>query len=416
MIHRDPDGAARGPYDLIVVGGGVYGIMTALEATRRGLRPVLLERAEFAAATSANSLRILHGGLRYLQSLDLPRSLESIRERAWWLRTFPDHVLPLACLMPLYGDGLRRPRALRLVLGLNDLLGRFGGDDLVPPGRVIDAPAVREIFPAVDPHGLKGGAVWYDAFAPDMPRLLLEVLRWACAEGAVALAQVEAVGLLMEGGRAAGVRAKDLKSGAELHLRAPEVINTTGPWAASFAAACGGHAPGLFVPTLAWNIAFRRPALADHALAVAPRRKGAQTFFLVPWQKALLAGTGHALWRDGPEQVRVPEPVLDAFIADLNDAVPGVGLKRDEILRVFAGLLPGQRAEAAVLARRPMIVDHGTSGGPAGLYSVRGVKLTTARAVAARALGHAFPSATTRPAANFGRPRLVAGASDPSRF
>ncbi len=318
--------------------------------------------------------------------------------------------------MPLYGDGLRRPRALRLVLGLNDLLGRFGGDDLVPPGRVIDAPAVREIFPAVYPHGLKGGAVWYDAFAPDMPRLLFEVLRWACAEGAVALDQVEAVGLLMNGGRGAGVRANDLKGGAELHLRAPVVINTTGPWAPSFAAACGGHAPGLFVPTLAWNIAFRRLPLADHALAVAPRRKGAQIYFLVPWQKVILAGTGHAAWRDGPEPVKVPEPLIEAFIADLNDAVPGLGLERGEILQVFAGLLPAQRAGVAALASRAVIVDHGASGGPSGLYSVRGVKLTTARAVAARVLDQAFPSAAPRPAANFGRPRLVAGASDPSPF
>ena len=99
--------------------------MIALEATRRRLRPLLLERADFAGATSHNSLRILHGGLRYLQSLDLGRSLESIRERAWWRAHFPELVQPLPCLMPLYGDGLRRPAALRLGLLLNDLLGRW---------------------------------------------------------------------------------------------------------------------------------------------------------------------------------------------------------------------------------------------------------------------------------------------------
>ena len=403
----------RDRYDLVVVGGGVYGIMTALEATRRGLRPALLERAEFAAATSANSLRILHGGLRYLQSLDLPRSLESIRERAWWLRNFPDQVLPLPCLMPLYGDGLRRPLALGLALGLNDLLGRFVGD-LLPPGRVVEAKVVRDIFPAVFPHGLKGGAVWYDAFAPEMPRLLLEILGWACAEGAVALGHVEALGLLVDGVRCAGVRARDCGSGAELQLRAPVVINTAGPWAPAFAAACGGEAPGLFVPTLAWNIAFRRTALADHALAVAPRRKGAQIYFVVPWQGVMLAGTGHAVWHDGPEPVSVPEPLLEAFIADLNAAVPGLRLGPREILRVFAGLLPAQRAGAAALAKRAAIVDHGAGRGPAGLYSVSGIKLTTARAVAARLLDQAFPSAAARRAATFGRPRLVAGPSNSS--
>ena len=409
-ICRDPDGAARERYDLVVVGGGVYGIMTAREATRRRLRPVLLERAEFAAATSANSLRILHGGLRYLQSLDLQRSLESMRERSWWLRNFPDQVQPLACLMPLYGEGMRRPLALRVALRLNDLLGRFGGGDLLPPGRVVDAWTVRDIFPAVDPHDLKGGAVWYDAFAPEMPRLLLEVLGSACAEGAVALSHVEALDVLIEGARCAGVRARDRRSGAELQLRAPVVINTAGPWAPGFAAACGGDASGLFMPTLAWNIAFRRTALADHALAVA-RRKGAQIYFLVPWRGMMLAGTGHAVWHDGPEPVTVSEPLLEAFIADLNDAVPGLRIEPAEILQVFAGLLPAQRVGAAALAKRAVIVDHGIRHGPAGLYSVSGIKLTMARAVGARVLDQAFASAAALPPTTFDRHRLVAGPS-----
>lgn len=411
-IRRDPKGASRERYDLIVVGGGVYGIMIALEATRRGLHPVLLERAEFAAATSANSLRVLHGGLRYLQRLDLRRSLESIDERAWWLRNFPDHTRPLPCLMPLYGEGLRRPLALRVALGLNELLCRVRGGDLLPQGRVIGPDAVREIFPGVDPDGLKGGALWYDAFAHDTPRLLLEVLRWACAEGAVALDQVEATGLLVESGWSTGVRARDVENDAELHFRAPVVINAAGPWVPAFATACGGHAPGL-VPTLAWNVAFRRPALADHALAVRPRRKSGQTYFLVPWQNMLLAGTGHAVWCEGPERVRVPESLLLTYIAELNAAVPGLRLKDDEVVRVFAGLLPGRRAGTADLAERPVIVDHRAAGGPAGLYSVIGVKLTTARAVAARVLARAFPSAAMRPVPAFERSVSMATVSQP---
>jgi len=124
-IRRDPAGAAQSRFDLIIVGGGVYGIMIALEATRRGLAPLLLERDDFAAATSANSLRILHGGLRYLQRLDIGRSLESIRERAWWLSQFPEHAAPLPCLMPLYGGGFRRPAVLSQGLRLNDWLCRW---------------------------------------------------------------------------------------------------------------------------------------------------------------------------------------------------------------------------------------------------------------------------------------------------
>jgi glycerol-3-phosphate dehydrogenase len=89
-------------YDLIIVGGGIYGAMLALESVFRGLKPLLLEKSDFGAATSFNSLRIVHGGLRYLQTLDLPRHFESVRERRWFLRNFPDHVRPLPCLMPLF--------------------------------------------------------------------------------------------------------------------------------------------------------------------------------------------------------------------------------------------------------------------------------------------------------------------------
>lgn len=397
--ERDPAAAAaaaRERHDLIVIGGGVYGIVLALAASRRGLRPLLLERDRFAAATSASSLRILHGGLRYLQSLNLSRMRESIAARAWWRRTFPDLVRPLPCLMPLYGDGLKRPLPFRLALAANDALGRAWDADPLPPGRVVDARAVRRIFPAVATHGLAGGAIWHDAFAPDMPRLLQAALERASRGGAVALERVEVVGLLERDGRTAGVRARALgPGGADLAFAAPVVINAAGPWSETVAASCGAAAR-LFAPALAWNVAFRRPPLADHALAVAARRKGAQVYFLVAWDGALVAGTGYAPWSGSGEtlgagRVAVPEPALDAFIADLDAAVPGLGLRREDVAEVFAGLLPARAAGTTALADRPVIVDHGTTGGPSGLHSVSGVKLTTAPAVAARVLERAFP-------------------------
>ena len=395
-IRCDPADAARERYDLIVVGGGVYGIMTALEATRRGLRPILLERSEFAEATSANSLRILHGGLRYLQSLDLRRSLESIEERAWWLRNFPDHTQPLPCLMPLYGDGLRRPPALRVALALNDMLCRIKGGDLLPPGQVIGAEQVRAISADIDTNGLKGGALWYDAFAPDMPKLVLEVLHRACSQGAIALNQVEAHGLLVENGSSVGVRARDLSNDAELVFNAPVVINAAGPSAPDFAAACGARESDLFVPTLAWNVVFGRPPRTDHALAVRPRRKDGQTFFLVPWQGKLLAGTGHAAWNKGHEKPEVPNELVCSYVKELNAALPELKLADDDVVHVFSGLLPGRRPGSAELADRPVVLEHGKSGGPGRLFTVIGIKLTTARAVAARVLGLAFPSASTQ--------------------
>ncbi|MFW6193313.1 MAG: FAD-dependent oxidoreductase, partial [Gemmatimonadota bacterium] len=152
MIHGRPDRAPEGPWDVIVVGGGAYGAFTALEAARMGLRPLLLERGDFGGETSRNSLRIVHGGLRYLQSLDLARYRRSVAERRWLLETFPDLVRPLRCVLPLYGRGLRRRPVLRAALALDHVLspGRNRGvadDRRIPRGRVVDAGRARDLAP-----------------------------------------------------------------------------------------------------------------------------------------------------------------------------------------------------------------------------------------------------------------------------
>lgn len=406
---RDPRGLAGETYDLAIVGGGVYGIMLALEAARRNLRPILLERQDFAGATSANSLRIVHGGLRYLQTLDLHRFFESVAERRWLLRHFPDLVHPLACLMPLHGDGVRRPSVFRAALALNDMLSwrRNAGtraDRVLPGSRVLSPEETAALVPGTALEGLRGAALWYDAFAMNAPRLVIEALHWACAHGARALNYVEARALLEADGRVAGLAAVDALTGEDLEFRAPVVVNAAGPWAPAFAASCGAPAADLMQPSLAWNLVLDRAPPSRHALAVTPRRPGAQTYFLVPWRGVLLAGTGHAPWREGPDRPEVVPSLIERMLADLNEALPGLELGPDDVARVLAGLLPAERAGTAELTVREAVVDHGARGGPAGFFSLAGIKLTTARRVADKVLGRAFPSAPPAPYAAFARP------------
>lgn len=404
LTPRRPVELARRRYDVIIVGGGVYGLMLSLEATKRGLTPLLVERGDFAAETSHNSLRIIHGGFRYLQSLDLRRFRESVAERHWFLRTFPEFVRPLPCLLPLYNRGLQRPPVLRAALALNDVLSwrRNRGvrsDRVLPGGRVIGRDETVRLFPDVDPRGLVGGATWTDAFAPDMPRLMIAILHRACASGAAVLNYVEATGLLRDGPRVAGITAVDRAAKSEpagkpLEFRAPVVINAAGPWARQFAAACGDDRPDLFAPCLTWNVVFDRPPLSDYGLAVPPRRRGARAYFLVPWKGVLFAGTGQAPWSADNGPPRVSEACLQAFIDDLNDAIPGLGVRRDEVARVFGGVQPAVRPGSDSPASRVVFVDHQRKGGPQGLFSVSGVKLTTARRVADTMLRRVFPHHT----------------------
>jgi glycerol-3-phosphate dehydrogenase len=167
-IERAIDQASGADHDLIVVGGGIYGIALTLEAARRGLSALLVERADYGGATSWANLRILHGGLRYLQSLDLVRFYQSVGERRWFLRHFPDLVRPLPCLMPLYGRGLKRPAVFRTALVLNDILSwrRNAGVTAamhLPNGRLTSVAETAALFPAVERQGLQGGTLWHDA-------------------------------------------------------------------------------------------------------------------------------------------------------------------------------------------------------------------------------------------------------------
>jgi glycerol-3-phosphate dehydrogenase len=393
VIRRDPAASAARRHDLVIVGGGIYGACLALEAARRGLQPLLLERGDFGSATSWNSLRILHGGLRYLQSLDLTRFMESVHERRWFCRTFPELVQVRSCLMPLHGDGLRRPLVFGAALLVNDLLSRRRNAGVEPDrwigrGRLLDVAETVSRFPLVDRRGLRGAGLWDELFMPSPQRVLVEILRWACRLGAMALNYVEAVALVTHRGAAAGVEARDAIDGRTYTFSSQAVCNCAGPWSAEVATRF--DRPGACMPplSLAFNVLLDcRPPSAS-AVAVAPRRldRRGPTYFLYPAFGRLLAGTAHVPWLGGADDPQPGEEQLERFLAELNDSIPGLQVRRSQIRQVFAGLLPAVRQGCATLAVRPVIWDHARDGGPRQLVSVSGVKFTTARLVAEQTL------------------------------
>jgi glycerol-3-phosphate dehydrogenase len=413
-IERAVDRASAGDHDLIVVGGGIYGIALALEAARRGLQTLLVERADYGGATSWSNLRIVHGGLRYLQDLDLVRFYESVGERSWFLRHFPDLVRPLPCLMPLYGRGLKRPRVFKAALALNDILSWRRNDGVaravhLPKGRLTDVAETAALFPSVDRQGLQGGALWYDAVMLSPERVAIEMLRWACACGAIALNYVEAKQLSVDKGAVCGIVAHDRIGERELLLRGKMMVNAAGPWSRALARRMGSDLPALFRPALAFNLLLDRPPLAGVAVAVEPRRPAAPTYFCLPWKGLLLAGTSYAAMPEETLEATPSEAQVAAFLADLSHAVPGLALAPADVLQVYAGLLPARSAGTVDLASREVIVDHRAIGGPSGLFSVSGVKFTTARLVAQKTLARMFGRSLPAVRRDAARPLAVQG-------
>ena len=394
-IIRDPALFASRQYDLIIVGGGIYGTFLALQSALRRLRPLMLERDDFGGKTSFNSHRIIHGGLRYLQSADLRRFKESVQERRWFSANFSDLVSPLACLMPLYGRGVRRNSIMRAALLANDLLSSTRNKDVpntnhIRAARVIGASQALEHFPMIRQENLTGGALWHDAAIDDSQRIIMELLRWAVDSGANTLNYMRVTNLARKSGRVHGVEACDSNDGREYRFHAPVIINSAGPWVDEVIAGFGAKQNNLFTPSLAWNLWIDKPAPTHCAVALTPERKNAPTYFLRPWKGRMLLGTGHSTWTG---ELNNPQPSrcqIDMMLEDIHSAAPALEITHQDIRHVFAGLLPTRKGKSGKLAVRPKFVDHNRDSGLNGVFSSCGVKFTTARRVAIDTLTRIF--------------------------
>jgi len=391
VIVRDVEAASRREFDLVIVGGGIHGVALLHEAARRGVPACLCEARDFGGATSWNSLRILHGGLRYLQTLNLVRFFDSVAARRRLALMFPRLVRPLTCLMPLYGNSLRRTSVLRMALFANDVLSPHRNSGLpesmhLPRGTIEGPSRVRREFPPVRGEGLTGGACWTDYLMISSERILIELLRDACRHGAVALNYAPVDDVVQEGGVARAVRVRDSLSGATHVIAARAIVNCAGADLPKVAKSLGGDAQGLFRPSLAFNVLLDLAPLSDCALAVAGPQAAAQIMFLVPMRDSLLAGTMHVPRPEGALDAAPTQAEVAQFVGMLNAAVPRLGARVDRVRRVFSGLLPATAVGSTDLEGRDRIFDHGRSGGLQRAYSVSGVKFTTATSVAKRAL------------------------------
>jgi glycerol-3-phosphate dehydrogenase len=222
---------------------------------------------------------------------------------------------------------------------------------------------------------------------PDSPRIVIDLLRAAVDMGADIINYLEATNICVAKNKVTGVEGVDMTAGRGFRFEAPVVVNTAGPWARKLAAQFDADYPELFQPSLAWNVLLNRPALSTHALALAPKKPKARTYFILPYKGKMLAGTDHGPWLAEPYANPMPDiETIRNFLNDLNLTIPGLNLTADDIGYIFSGLLPAKENGTQKLAVREKILDHSAQGGPWGLVSVSGVKYTTARLVAEKTL------------------------------
>jgi glycerol-3-phosphate dehydrogenase len=381
---RDVEALTTRTFDVLVVGGGIYGLSIAYDAAQRGLSVALVERRDFGAGASFNHLRTIHGGLRYLQTLDLRRARESLRERRTLARIAPRAVQPTPFVLPVGRSLMAGQSAMRAGF-LLDRVVSCDRNQGVPSSAWLPAPCVlsrREAlrkFPALGARELTAAAVWHDYITVEADRLTFSVAQAASEHGAVLVNHLEARSLIAEPGRVIGLRLQDCLSGRELEVGAHLTINAT-----------GGALDRLLIPLelatnlprlTAMNLVTRRSA---GPAALGGRGHGGRTFFLVPWRGRMLAGTWEAPAPAGDDPAAAPAEV-EAFVRELNQIFPALELRLDEVTLVHRGLVPAVRVagDRLGLEGHERVRDH-ASDGMQGLLSVAGVKYTTARAVAER--------------------------------
>ncbi len=399
-MQRDVARLTGRTFDLLVVGGGIYGLTIAYDAAQRGLSVALIERGDFGSGASFNHLRTIHGGLRYLQTFDVSRARESVAERRTLARIAPHAVRPLPFALPLYRSVLRGKLAMRAGFVLDRIVaaGRNSGVPgflRLPAGRVVSRGEAIQRFPGLRRQGLTGAAVWHDYVTPESDRLTFAWAIAAVEHGAALVNHVEAESPIVESGRAAGVRARDVLSGRSFEIGARVVVNATGSSADLLLKPLGLSSGTVLLKAM--NLVTRRDA-GDEALG--GRSRSGRNLFLVPWRERALFGTWESPAAVEPGDTAVEERDVAAFVRDLNEAFPSLDLTLDDITLVHRGIVPAVRhADGRVsLEGHEQIRDHAEDGVD-GLMTVAGTKYTTARAVAERV--------TDRIVARLGQPKAV---------
>lgn len=382
-------------FDVLVIGGGIHGAVAAWDAALRGLSVALIERGDFGCATSQNSLKIVHGGLRYLQDGNLSRIRTMARERTTWMRIAPHLIHPLTCLTPTRQKLSRSRLALSVALIANDLLSfdRNHLSDLekhLANGKLISQRELAHLLPGYDVSTSTGAAIWHDAQIYSTERLLLEFILSAVDAGAEVANYVEAIGSLQRGNQISGVQAKDVLSGQTIEIQSKVILNCAGAWIEDVLEKVSLRSE--YATSVAMNVVVDQVWSGVAAGLPSQPKDGRlpQILFFVPWQDKTMIGTWHIPWNAEPDQFRLTEEIVQNFIDEINSAHPPLSLSLEDVQHVTWGFLPvnkeNENKEQVKLTRDGVVIDHQKKDNLQGLVSVLGVKYTTARVVAETAI------------------------------
>ena len=370
--------------DILVVGGGVVGAGTALDAVTRGLATGLVEARDWASGTSSRSSKLIHGGLRYLEMLDFALVQEALRERGLLLGSLAPHLVkPVPFLYPLQHRGWERPYVGSGV-ALYDAMSTVGGHGRgLPLHRHLGRRRALRLAPCQRKDALVGAVQYYDAQMDDA-RFVATLVRTAAGYGAHTANRARVVGFLREGERVVGARVHDLEQGGEFEVRARQVVNATGVWTDETQALVGAR--GQFHVRASKGIHLVVPRDRIHSATGLILRTEKSVLFVIPWGRHWIVGTTDTEWTLDKEHPAASSADIE-YLLDHVNTVLAVPLTREDVEGVYAGLRPLLAGESDATSKlsREHVVQHAVPG----LVVVAGGKYTTYRVMAKDAVDEA---------------------------
>lgn len=398
MALRDFAKMSSRLYDVLVVGGGIHGATIGYHSAKAGLRSGVLEKRDFASATSANSLKILHGGLRYLQHLNFKRMRHSISSRREMMALAPDLVQPLPCMMPLSGGGLKGKAVMKAALFANDCIGfdrnRSLPEDIhLPRGHVVGRQACITAIPGIATDELRGAAIWYDGLGVNTERMVLEYVLGSIHYGGDAANYAEVTSIEKHDAYYL-LNVEDKLTGETYQLKTKYLVNGAGPW---FEECCGLRKKDICHKqnwAMALNIVSRKKIFEKYAVALEGNRsyedkdavvkRGKRLYFFVPWRDKTMIGTEYEPCTEHPDSFSVSKESIQKMVDEVNAIYPAAELAYEDISFYQAGLVPmqtnGQDGDIQ-LAKNSLFYFH-ENDEYERVISVKGVKYTTAPHIA----------------------------------
>jgi glycerol-3-phosphate dehydrogenase len=370
--------------DILVVGGGVVGAGTALDAATRGLSTGLVEARDWASGTSSRSSKLIHGGLRYLEMLDFTLVREALKERGLLLERLAPHLVkPVPFLYPLQHKGWERFYAGSGVALYDAMSFSSGHGRGLPVHRHLTRKHALRVAPALKKDALVGALQYYDAQMDDA-RYVTTLVRTASAYGAQVANRARVIGFLREGERVVGARVEDVEGGAEYEVRAKQVVNATGVWTDDTQSLIGER--GQFHVRASKGIHLVVPKDRIHSTTGLILRTEKSVLFVIPWGRHWIVGTTDTDWDLDKAHPAASSADIDYLLEHVN-SVLHTPLTRDDVEGVYAGLRPllaGESDATSKLSR-----EHTVAHPVPGLVVVAGGKYTTYRVMAKDAVDEA---------------------------